>query len=71
MNIKGRRIRSRITGKQGIIERVEKGKLYISFNGLGVIPIDLKKYSEILDVDDETKEELDSLVASLHPTKKR
>ena len=64
MAIEGKRIISKATKAEGTIVKVENGKLFISLESTGSIPIDLKKYQDIILVDDETKEELDSIISS-------
>ena len=42
MAVEGKEIRSKMTGARGYIEKIEKGKLYISFQSTGSIVIALK-----------------------------
>ena len=64
MAIEGKQIKSKATGVPGCIDRLEKGKLYVSFQSMGAIGIDLKGYEDKIVVDEETKEELDEIIQS-------
>ena len=64
MAIEGKKIISRMTGAPGYIDRIEKGKLYISFQSMNSIGIDLKGYEDKIVVDEETKNELDEIIQS-------
>ncbi len=64
MAIEGKKIKSKMTGATGYIDRIEKGKLYVSFQSMGAIGIDLKRYEDKITVDDKTKEELDEIIRS-------
>ena len=64
MAIEGKKIISRMTGATGYIDRIEKGKHYISFQSMNSIGIDLKGYEDKIVVDEETKNELDEIIQS-------
>lgn len=69
MAIEGKGIKSKRTGASGYIDRIEKGKLYVSFQSMATIPIDLKNFEDVIIVDDETKVELAEIIQSFRVPK--
>ena len=70
MSLIGKPIRSRITGAKGAIVDYDRKNLIVSFS-VGGIKVPLSEYSKLLEMSDETKEEVEEYIRSLkRPVKK-
>ena len=64
MSLKGKTIRSKASGLVGQIVGVEKGELRVTFTRFQEISIPLAKAENLLEMDEETLEELHKEIAS-------
>jgi len=64
MSLKGKTIRSKASGLVGQIVGVEKGELIVTFTRFQEISIPLAKAETLLEMDEETLEELHKEIAS-------
>ena len=64
MSLIGKPIKSRITGMRGAIVDHDRKFLIVSFS-MGGVKVPLSKYSELLEMSDETREEVEEYIRSL------
>ena len=70
MSLIGKPIKSRITGMKGAIVDYDRKFLIVSFS-IGGVKVPLSKYSDLLEMSDQTKEEVEEYIRSLKkPSKK-
>jgi len=70
MSLIGKPIKSRITGMKGAIVDLDRKFLIVSFS-MGGARVPLSKYSELLEMSDETKEEVEEYIRSLKRPSRR
>ena len=69
MALKGKTIKSRITGITGKISGIDNKNLRITFSGFQDISVPLNKVEQLLIMDDETLTELKEKIAAAKKTK--
>ena len=69
MALKGKTIKSRITGITGKISGIDNKNLRITFSGFQDISVPLNKVEKLLIMDKETLEEIKGKISSVKETK--